>query len=103
MQINFFPNLSDKSAKSSKQNQDKSNFKINLVSSEFLEKNPKLFDKEILKSSEFEAKFLQTLTIAKNNVIEIYLGCGSEKKLSAIQLVQEYYLSPTLQNMRILR
>lgn len=85
MQINFFPNLSDKSAKSSKQNQDKTNFKINLVSSEFLEKNLKLFDKEILKSSEFEAKFLQTLTIAKNNVIEIYLGCGSEKKLSAIQ------------------
>ena len=42
MQINFLPNSNDKSTKASKTNHDKTNFKIILVSSEFLEKNPKL-------------------------------------------------------------
>ncbi|MFM6972492.1 MAG: leucyl aminopeptidase family protein, partial [Alphaproteobacteria bacterium] len=86
MQINFLTNSNDKSTKSNKQNQGKTSFKINLVSSEFLQKNAKLFDKEILKTTEFEAKFLQSLTVAKDNNIEIYLGCGLENKLSVIQL-----------------
>ena len=86
MQINFLTNSSDKSTKSIKQNQGKTNFKIKLISSDFLQKNAKLFDKEILKSTEFEAKFLQSLTVAKENNIEIYLGCGAENKLSVIQL-----------------
>jgi leucyl aminopeptidase len=59
----------------------KISLKIHLVTKELLKKNNLPNLKIAQNSLDFEAKFLQSVMLANQDSVEIFLGCGEEKKI----------------------
>ncbi len=85
MQINFIKkNNASNSVKSSSNANAKAtkiNLKIHLITKELLKKNNLPNLKIAQNSLDFEAKFLQSAILANKDSVEIFLGCGDEKKI----------------------
>jgi leucyl aminopeptidase len=85
MQITFIKknnSLNDAKANNSKvYKATKISLKIHLITKELLKKNNLPTLKIAQDSLEFEAKFLQSALLANKDSVEIFLGCGDEKKI----------------------
>ena len=85
MQITFIKknnSLNDAKANNSKASKaTKISLKIHLITKELLKKNNLPTLKIAQDSLEFEAKFLQSALLANKDSVEIFLGCGDEKKI----------------------
>jgi leucyl aminopeptidase len=85
MQINFIKkNNASNSVKSSSNANAKAtkiSLKIHLITKELLKKNNIANLKIAQNSLDFEAKFLQSAILANKDSVEIFLGCGDEKKI----------------------
>ena len=85
MQITFIKknnSLNDAKTNNSKASKaTKISLKIHLITKELLKKNNLPNLKIAQDSLEFEAKFLQSALLANKDSVEIFLGCGDEKKI----------------------
>lgn len=85
MQITFIKKIkasnSVKSSSNSGSKTKKISLKIHLISKELLKKNNLPNLKIAQNSLDFEAKFLQSVVLANHDAVEIFLGCGDEKKI----------------------
>jgi len=85
MQITFIKKIKASNAVKSSSNSSskttKISLKIHLVTKELLKKNNLPILKIAQNTLDFEAKFLQSAVMANQNSVEIFLGCGDEKKI----------------------